>query len=150
MLHKEKCTRKKEVDEDEYGEIFREWRWFKGKNDIIYLRKSIRKRKENQEEQEEMHSNTILGIEKILENVESYNDEENKEDNIESKEKYKKLEEVKIVKESNRYRIGIVRKDIKKALWMLENESFYKVIEIQLGSEWIENVRNTLKIELSN
>ena len=52
-----------------------------------------------------MQSDTRLGIEKIADNVESCSDEENKEDNIESKEKDKKLEEVKIVKESNRYRI---------------------------------------------
>ena len=35
MLHEEKCTRKKEVGEDEYGEICREWCWFKEKMNSI-------------------------------------------------------------------------------------------------------------------
>ena len=96
-----------------------------------------------------MQSDTRLGIEKIAEKVESYNDEENKEDNIESKEKDEKLEDIKSVKERNRYRICIVRNEIKKTLWMLENEVFYKIIENLSGSEWIENVRYRLKIELN-
>ena len=80
MLHTGLCERKTEVGDDEYGEIWREWRWFKEKIDIISLKESIRKRQEDQEEKKETQSDIRLGLQNIEDNIESGSDDENREE----------------------------------------------------------------------
>ena len=47
------------------------------------------------------------------------------------------LETNKAVKEMNRKRFQMFRRDIKKALWMLEkNKEFYKLVEKLVGSQF--------------
>ena len=68
------------------------------------------------------------------------------------KKKMNSIKEYQEVKERNRYRIQIVRNEIKKTLYMLENKDFYKVIENLLGSqlEADNGIRYNLNMELSN
>ena len=60
MLHKGPCTRKEELKEEEFGELWKTWSLFKERM------KPIRKWQVDQEEKAKMQSDILMGMKEIV------------------------------------------------------------------------------------